>query len=597
MNNLTPKVPTRIRTFAADIEAVRGIQQKEQAAPTPTPKEVKKAEPTYAGSPQPINHPQPVKVVEKKKLVTNIFVPPEKNEENVEQTKPILNKIPSFHEISNQHKNYSTISVSKEPNIKVSTGQKGGTRHKPNVGYDSTIITDTKSDRFKLFPSIVDSLRTWFKLITKKRKRSAPKYVIPETERRKGVIQKATSKSGTIFTADNETLKEQIRRRQQETSLYEKDEPETIWSPYTEAGYELLEAPEDEPTDLIQNIQVIYKKVPPIAPAEPAKSVETYSNPTPPEPISFTKSIPTETGNTATIELDELRWNAKPENRVGKAGGIREYVPRNSDPAPTTTNEEFFADEIPEPEERAVPPTAEGERIHPGILHGGATSQITKYKTNTLTIVLLGSVIGLVLLIVTGRIAFQYIQTITSQEVTITKSTAPISRSNNFEEIILRASDTSNFTEILISAISATSSSNTEFSVVSPVQDEISPSYIFDLLGFRTAPTLKQSLTSLRFIALDQNHPAILLQFVDRDTVRGGFLAWEETMIADFRNLYNIPINGNQRFTDDTINTTDVRVVTQEEDSVLVYGFIGDRTILITRTTEQFAQISSIGLR
>lgn len=597
MNNITPKVPNRIRTFATDIEAVRGVQPTGQPTSTTTPQEVKKVEPTYAASPQPINHHQTTSTKVEEKPVTPKTTLTEKKGVGEEQSKPVLSKIPSFHEISQQHKNSTAISVTKEPRITVSKKQKDEARNKPNVGYDSTIITDTKSNRFKLFPSIVNSLRTWFKALAKRKKRSTPQYVIPETERRKGVIQRATSKSGTIFTADNDTLKEQIRLRQQEqeTQLQEEDEPETMWSPYTEAGYELLEAPEEKQTDLIQNIKVIFKKNPAVPPAQIVERDQSIVAPKLYEPTT-----PQKLGSdTAAIDIDEMRWNAKPEiSPVREEEIISEATPLVTTPLPT---EEVVT---PEPEEVKVVPvripveSKEADDVENiTVRQPKKKSKLTNYKTNTLTIVLLSSVIGLVILVVGGRIAFQYMQTSMSQEDVQTQSTAPVTQAKNFAEMVLRASDTTRFSEVLLSTISSSSQEITEFSVVSPVQDEISPSYIFDLLNFRTAPTLKQSLTTARFIALGTESPAILLQFVDKDTVHGGFLAWEETMTADFRTLYNIPLGTNQKFIDDTINSIDVRVLILEEHSVLVYGFLGDRTILVTNTKEDFAQISTLGLR
>lgn len=86
----------------------------------------------------------------------------------------------------------------------------------------ATIITDTKKDRFKLFPAISASIKGWFsdKKAEKAAKR-APKYTVPETTRRQGVIQRATSVTAKSATADHDSIQERIRRREEEEKALE----------------------------------------------------------------------------------------------------------------------------------------------------------------------------------------------------------------------------------------------------------------------------------------------------------------------------------------------------------------------------------------
>lgn len=79
----------------------------------------------------------------------------------------------------------------------------------------ATIITDTKKDRFKLFPAISASIKKWFGDYKKNKElKKVPKYTVPETARRKGIIQKATSQTGIGETADFDSIRERVKQRQ-----------------------------------------------------------------------------------------------------------------------------------------------------------------------------------------------------------------------------------------------------------------------------------------------------------------------------------------------------------------------------------------------
>ena len=108
-----------------------------------------------------------------------------------------ITRIPAFHEI----KKHTKTNDNDEPSTKKIRVEKKKVVN-TNTGYNSTIITDTKSNAFSLFPEIVTSIKSWFKKLSAYQKRKkTPTYTVPETTSRKGVIQRATSKTGTIFIA------------------------------------------------------------------------------------------------------------------------------------------------------------------------------------------------------------------------------------------------------------------------------------------------------------------------------------------------------------------------------------------------------------
>lgn len=74
------------------------------------------------------------------------------------------------------------------------------------------IITDTKHKRFKITEAISDSLHQWWnKKKDTVRKSKTPQYTVPEAELRKGVIQKATAKTGRSSSADHSAVLARIK--------------------------------------------------------------------------------------------------------------------------------------------------------------------------------------------------------------------------------------------------------------------------------------------------------------------------------------------------------------------------------------------------
>lgn len=80
----------------------------------------------------------------------------------------------------------------------------------------AVIITDTKHKRFKLSKAIATSVQDWWnnqKLSAQQKK--IPKYTVPVAERRKGVIQKATAKTGRESSADHTAVLTRIKATKQ----------------------------------------------------------------------------------------------------------------------------------------------------------------------------------------------------------------------------------------------------------------------------------------------------------------------------------------------------------------------------------------------
>jgi hypothetical protein len=114
------------------------------------------------------------------------------------------------------------------------------------------------------------------------------------------------------------------------------------------------------------------------------------------------------------------------------------------------------------------------------------------------------------------------------------------------------------------------------------------------LLDLDLNPNLRQSLTSLRLVVTDTIQHGLVLEVDDPFTALGGMLEWEESMAGDLRELLFIPNRplDSYSFTDDTYLDIDRRVLTDGSEELLVYGFVTDNIILITRTTATFERLA-----
>jgi hypothetical protein len=590
MSDQMKKTPLRIHTFAGDLNFERNKRDpasdlhsavtnkkllskipKKETLPKPTPK--RRAIPKIA--------------IPTKKKETN---PSHQESKNVPHT---ITHIPAFHEIKKHTQpNYNGSTSTKS--IKVEKKKRAHT----NSGYGTTIITDTKSNTFKLLPSIFTSIKSWFKkLATYKKKKKTPTYTVPETTSRKGVIQRATSKTGTIFTADNKTLKERIRRRRsatQETVGDNKTEPS--WSPYTEPGYNLLKAPKQDRTS---NVIIEYKKqrlaVLPsekVAPKleEEEKETVTETAETIPQPSWESEVVPPlekkvllETPLSKTKEKEETKHEIV---ETFPSTDMSETLPvaENSKLPSTDVSETLPVAEnskLPSTDMSETLPVAENSKL-PSTL----SKLINQSETNTLTITLVivfVSVIFIVRLIMIG---------LDSSPTDTLVTTKPLIQDTKLINILLNESELDQLPQLLRTAITSAPTGVVELSIVSADSSSLSASYLFEILGFNASPSLQQSITYVRFVTVDQSDPVLLITFVDKNTVLGGLLDWEETMANDMRSLYPIPVEVNGEFIDETLEGIDIRILRNDDEVILVYGFVSDNTLLIAPNMSDFTQIA-----
>jgi len=602
MTDLLKKQPIKIRTFAADLEAVRQKREEVKAPAVPTApilpeepeEELGKIRIKTTKHPAPIIKSTPIKKLPEVAIVEPTAI---KNAglSNVK-------KIPSFHELQKQvkaiqdttaHTNEKTAHPIPKFTHKESPTETPTEPHRPNIGYDSTIITDTKSDDFNVFTSVIASIKSWFeKKKVEHKKKKMPLYSVPNTDRRKGVIQKATTKTATVFSTDNNSIKEQIKKRNQKEVEEKNNQPETTWSPFTDSVFSLLEAP-----DPAENIRIDYKK---------------FSQPTQP-PIAKTPEV-----TIAPLATEIIEDVSEPVVERAVVETVPEVVVEQTPIESALESEPELADDVFSEERWASSHDDETINNEDAVNHEFAVvnnptyssidtndialgneelperkSFFSKIDPNTSIIILLVIIASLIVIIITARIIMsnklsnqeQPVAVVTSDIEPIIKQATPVS-------ITLDTNSIKNYANLINTTIEGGPAGIIELATLSPNGTEISGSYIFDLLSFRTIPNLRHSLTATRFVSINHGAPAILLQFVDPDTVTGAILQWETTIIIDTNSFYKIPYEVKPAFTDSVVNGINVRVLSHQEKVVLVYGLINDHTAIITNNVEDFTQIS-----
>lgn len=541
----------KIRTFAQDMERARlksGVALPEDNKASNLPKAATPSTPALPVEPAP------------KKVETPA---PDKH-------------IPAFHELQKKSSSATTL---KGPDITVGTpakpaapapkrtvsvrAKKRDLKAVKNVG-GGTIITDSKAEGFKLIPSILKSVDDWIKEIKKSfKKKTAPKYVITDTERRRGVIQKATSKTGSIFTADNETLKEEIRRRQQAAGA--SDDVDINWSPNTETGYPLLES--GVPKAVTSNVSVVFKKQSTPAPA-PIVSAAPVTPPAPAPAIVQAAVVPPPT--------------------IVEPTSIPEIVP---EPAPEVP--EPIIETAPEVVEEATPivdAAPEAYELTTPEEHYKIRSlgDIARINTNLLSIGIIGAIAGLIIFIVLVRALLGvFMPSETRVEVA---PLLPLAETTAATDITVKTLSP----QTILQAIQEASNvgTATELRFVDDKGQPIDNDVLLPLLGFDALPNLNRTISDVRVVVRGPER-GIIFTVSDNTTALGSLLSWEKTLVTDLSSTLAInttDLSGG--FSDMTLGITDVRVYTTDAgEPRLVYGFIDDSTVMIAGSTTFFTTI------
>jgi hypothetical protein len=551
-------------------------------------------------------------------------------------------KIPPFHELQREQ-----IAAIKKTEHKPAVIKKIAARNKkaiqPNrqVG-GGTVITATKQssrpERLGLLASLTAWIASW-----KLKKHQSPQIAIPETSRRKGVIQTATTKTGTIFTADSDTLKERIKERVRQRELATHD-PDTSWSPFTETGFPLLEAG-DEIITTPTNVSVAFtqhtKPQPEVVTATPdteesAESPRQYqaeeetevpdnrwdkpqqltvpqpeitkpTSPVVPLPSEVTPTITKPTPHEEKIAVSGPGPFARllrsmfgsHEKHIDTPSDITAPANSTSTPAtvttekpleityPTTEDVRSTQNQTPEPttDSNISNSVATTSVPHTAVLPKSynAKQLLQSSSTNRLTVMSTVTIVVVVLIIFTGlQAAVFFGDEQKTGAVTQTLFTA--------NQVVPLTVDNSFTAQTLINAASSGPSGVIEYSLYNSDNEVLHSALVLDLVSDNFPITIQQFGTDTRFISIDQTRPQLLIQISDKTSVTGALLARELALTQALTPLFGVAPTGS--YIDNTIGLIDVRTLTSTSGQTsLTYGFINDTTLLITGTPEEFSTV------
>jgi len=558
-----------MRTFARDVTREQGDSEQAKKAVSDLPKiDVPKKDSTPVPTPVP-----------RKSIKTDIKAEPvvkKKEKEDTKTEKKIPAEpahIPAFHELQKAVK----TDIKAEPVVKKKekedTKKKGITPTKPTGG--GTIITDNKKSNRSFFSELQKSIASWFKDI-KKSFTPAKKhtYEVSKTERRKGVVQKATSKTGTIFSADNETLREQIKARQR-AEKHEHDD-DINWSPYTEPGYPLLEGDEAESIDpRVLKVSVTQKThsmpKPVIKSTEKiAELQEKVEEPLLPPVEEEVVEEPAPTPEPEPVKEPEV------EEPLNISEVIAEAKSESSD------TDEPLEDTVPEEEE-----SEEEEDVW-------KLEEANLQDTNILALLFVGAIlaIGIFAFVIFGIFgvgkdtpANEAAQPIAAMYAGATLENITIS-DYSFNELV---------NKINLALIEDTENTTTEYQFTNSLEQALPGGALMNTIQTTTNDGFSDTVTAVRFVHTDTGERALVLSTPDGTVARGGMLNWEDTLYADIGMLLDIqngiPLSSGQ-YVDTQFGTLDIRALVFDTNTLLVYTIINETDVIIASDLNALAPYS-----
>ncbi len=493
----------------------------------------------------------------------------------------------------------------------------------------ATIITDTKKDRFRLFPAIADSIKKWIADYKKAQQiKKMPKYTVPETTRRKGVIQKATSQTGKTTTADHETIQDRIRERQERAEESEKNKKTTTWTPNTEPGFPLLED-SNEPDisikphtgfvssqkeiviDDLKSIKTasIEKTVVPVPAVdlevrtkgpvwetalEDVHSVKTVKN---------TPSIPDTKKPEDTANKVAPKPEAKQEIKTVATAKTEASTPKPEPiPAPPKIVAMIQSPKVPQVEVVAEPPVNNTPSSNIGIQikeiqqQNKPPSKNLLFSSNTNTLAF--GIASIILILGIGAfLGNLWLKNSLETNIISDDNTQIINTKVDlvFQPVTSRA----DFVAKILSEYKSNQGHVKQFAFTTTDENKnlIKPSSLLLYLNINLNVNFSQSITHLYFGSIRNTEPFIAIKTTDSVASIGGMLLWEETMRDDLAEIFELSNseNSDYRFRDGTLSGIDVRVLKNNNgEEEIIYGFTDSNTVIITTDSSALGDLITL---
>ncbi len=473
---------------------------------------------------------------------------------------------------------------------------------------NTTIIRDTVHRKTNIFSAIGVSIMNLKRDIKRFwKKANQPIYVIPDTERRKGVIQQATSQTGKSFTSDYERLKERLRQRAEQS--VDTPEQDISWSPLTEPGFQLL--PGSSTSEVI-NVQVepkrlhstqiavpekpsteVTKPVPvpnpapripppiviepksPIVPAVPTPPPPT-PEPTPekPDPTPIVRSVESVTAPTTPPNTQALESITTPGNIPA--------VP--TPPPPTPRSDEAPAQEVIAPAKPTTKPTRKSISAHNDVVRS-----FNQIRTNTLTIGIAGFLItSAVLLIIGSRVIDVVWPTQTAESPVVAIPTAI----TNYSVVPVHYTITSadSLLTTILTHITTQNLTAVELQVVHANGVPWTTDQLLRAQNLTVNPSFAASVQEVRWVVTTGGQLAIVFTYTNPTQIRGSLLAWEGAMVSEISRLLTSTNTTTGGFVDRTISDIDVRSV---GGTGITYGLVTDSVGVIAPDEATFMNLAT----
>jgi hypothetical protein len=545
MSDQDHKPLPKIRTFALDQAHARGDVTE------PEKKTVVAPEPILITSDKEVKKPAPI-------IEAPIVV----------KEKPVPQP-PAFHELLKSHTPHATPTPpTKQPRaaVTVRTPVKPPAPRNTIHATDAVVISSGKKTEFNLFKELAKGISLWWKELTTS-KDTTPSYTVRDTIERKPIIEKATTKTGAAIVGAPATLKESIAKRREEVP----PKNDVTWSPHTEPGFALL--PEQVPAA------------------------------TPPVIVYKQKSVPNK--ESASEKAEPTRRFVPPsdagaESGFGKEPEIIKFSPPPpAPPVPTPPVQPKYSIE-PEPlQEPSHPAPVAPVAISipktpnpPSSYLKNGLRKLVRVDTTVTTVLIAGTVVSFVLMFFIVRTIFAIIAPAeTAVDVATRSSREAILTSATVSDVALGEVSTQGFIQSF-RAMPRPSQGVVEYQPTTPAGDVIPPAILWNTFGFDTNPNFIQAVKILRIGYVD-GQLLIVMEVSDPTTVFGSLLAWEDTMYQELSTLFGLPVTRVATVRDETIGTSDIRVLESENGQELAaYGFIGNDTVVISTTAQTFTKLT-----
>jgi hypothetical protein len=488
---------------------------------------------------------------------------------------------------------------------------------------DGHIIRDTKKNRFNLFTAIGASINKWVQNFKRSQiEKRKPKYSVPDSTHRKGVIQRATSKTGKTASFDTQSIQERIRDRDAKIKPHT---PETIWTPNTEPGFPLLEAEHKEPAEVGEAKTTAVNDLRPTnIMFEPRKSVQVDNSPVPsPQTSPFLTSAPDKpdeiiapnaekpvfghdippakpiepnsritTAFTFQNEITKPVTNPPEDRSEGKIPPTPGTAPDESEATPNTTPP---ATETPGVVSRSLPQTTKPKLAKPA-QNRSFKKWLLIENTNRQSVVI--SVFLLIILTI-GSIVFF----VTNRQIETLELTPTYNFTNLIESPIQPISYTGQNRQELISLIRQNITQSgyplqqlaitTDTRVLGSLS-LLEPSAVMSILGLQPNPTQNLNLAEIYFGSTSQR-PFIIMRSTNFNSALGGMLAWEESLYRQIIDILDLKGSENGEFRDVVLGNVDTRIYRDATDGteIFVYGIVDRRYIIIAQNRVDFTHIAN----